>query len=467
MIGGRSLRPPDVAAKAMSQPRDTIAAVATPAGAGGIGVVRLSGPDSLAIAERFLGKAPRPRFAHRALFRDAAGEAIDDGLLIAFPAPHSYTGEDVVELQAHGSPQALARLLARCLELGARVARPGEYSERAYLEGKLDLAQAEAVADLIAAGSEAAARAARRSLDGEFSRAVEALAEQMIELRVWVEAAIDFPEEEIDFLASEELAQRFAAARSTLDSLRAAAQRGRVLTDGLHVVILGEPNVGKSSLLNALAGHERAIVTPIAGTTRDTLNERIEVDGLPLTLVDTAGLRETGDVVEREGVARAGREAERADLVLWVVDSSMSDTVLADPLATLPALAGIPRLVVHNKLDLSGGEPRSEGRSDGTHVHLSARTGAGLDQLRQALRAAAGLSEGSEGSFSARQRHLDALARAATHLESARSEALDHGRGELAAEDLRRAHDALGEITGRMQPDELLGEIFGRFCIGK
>jgi tRNA modification GTPase len=451
----------------MPQPRDTIAAIATPPGAGGIGVVRLSGPDSLVIAAHFLGKPPRPRYAHRAVFRDATGEAIDDGLLIAFPAPHSYTGEDVVELQAHGSPQALSRLLARCLELGARFARPGEYSERAYLEGKLDLAQAEAVADLIAAGSEAAARAARRSLDGEFSRAVDALAQQLIELRIWVEAAIDFPEEEIDFLASEELAQRFAAAATTLEQLRAAAHRGRVLADGLHVVILGEPNVGKSSLLNALAGHERAIVTPIAGTTRDTLNERIEVDGLPLTLVDTAGLRETGDVVEREGVARAGREAERADLVLWVVDSSTAEPARADAATTLPALAGIPRLVVHNKLDLSGGEPRSERRSDGTHVHLSARTGAGLDQLRQALRAAAGLSEGNEGSFSARQRHLDALTRAATHLESARTEALDHGRGELAAEELRRAHDALGEITGRMQPDELLGEIFGRFCIGK
>jgi tRNA modification GTPase len=451
----------------MPELRDTIAAIATPPGAGGIGVVRLSGPAALAIGECFLGKPPRPRYAHRCVFRDAAGESIDDGLLIAFPAPHSYTGEDVVELHAHGSPQALACLLARCLELGARLARPGEYSERAYLEGKLDLAQAEAVADLIAAGSEAAARAARRSLDGEFSRAIEALAQQIIELRVWVEAAIDFPEEEIDFLASEELAQRFATATRTLEQLRTAARRGRVLADGLHVVILGAPNVGKSSLLNALAGHERAIVTPIAGTTRDLLAERIVVDGLPLTLVDTAGLRATDDPVEREGVARAGREAARADLLLWVIDARAATAPQTEADALLPALAGIPRLIVHNKLDLSGGEPRTVTREDGVHVYLSALTGAGLDQLRQALRAAAGLGESLEGSFSAHQRHLDALARAAQHLDAARSQALVHGRGELAAEDLRRAHEALGEITGPMQPDELLGEIFGRFCIGK
>ncbi len=437
---------------------DTIAAIATPAGRGGIGVIRVSGPLALNIAEHFLGRIPKPRLAHRCRFRDAGGKLIDDGLLIGFPAPRSFTGEDVIELQAHGSPVLLAVLLRRCVELGARLARPGEFSERAFLNDKLDLAQAEAVADLIAAGSEAAARAALRSLDGEFSRRVDALSRQLIELRVYIEAAIDFPEEEIDFLRTDEVRSRFATIEMTLHELLDGARRGQRLRDGLHVVILGAPNVGKSSLLNALAGHDRAIVTAIPGTTRDVLREPIDVDGLPLTIVDTAGLRDTHDEIEREGIARASREAGRADLVLWVVDGR-------DP-GRGSRVAG-PVLHVHNKLDLSGGEPRIERRDDGTHVHLSAKTGVGIDLLRRALLEHAGLGEGSSGDFSARSRHVDALERCREQLASARFHALDLGQGELAAEDLRLAHDALGEIVGRFRADDLLGAIFSSFCIGK
>ncbi|GMU43281.1 MAG: tRNA uridine-5-carboxymethylaminomethyl(34) synthesis GTPase MnmE [Xanthomonadales bacterium] len=439
---------------------DTIAAIATPAGSGGIGVLRLSGPQALAIARVFLGSPAKPRHAHRCRFRDAGGDVIDDGLLLAFPAPHSYTGEDVVELQAHGAPVLLAALLRRCIELGARHARPGEFSERAFLNGKLDLAQAEAVADLIAAGSEAAARAAMRSLDGEFSRRVHALGRQLVELRVYIEAAIDFPEEEIDFLRGDELRARFAAVDLILHELLAGARRGQRLRDGLRVAILGEPNVGKSSLLNALAGHDRAIVTAIPGTTRDVLLEHLDVDGLPVTVVDTAGLRETTDEVESEGIARARREAAKADLVLWVVDESRDSGPGARGAAS-------SRITVHNKLDLSDAEARIERRADGTHVHLSAKTGAGLPLLRRVLREHAGLTEGSAGDFSARARHVDALERCRAALATARAQALTDGHGELAAEELRIAHEALGEITGRMRADELLGAIFASFCIGK
>ena len=474
---------------------DTIAAIATPAGRGGIGVIRVSGPRAIEIAEAFLGKSPKPRFAHRCRFRDRQGELIDDGLLLAFPGPKSFTGEDVVELQSHGSPIVLGVLLRRCVELGARLARPGEFSERAYLNDKLDLAQAEAVADLIAAGSQSAARAALRSLDGEFSRRIDALSRQLIELRVYIEAAIDFPEEEIDFLRTDEVRARFAAIDMTLHELLDSARRGQRLRDGLHVVILGAPNVGKSSLLNALAGHDRAIVTAIPGTTRDLLREPIDVDGLPLTIVDTAGLRDTVDEVEMEGIARAEREAGRADLVLWVVEereSGIGNRESEQPVTALPALPhspfpapdsrsvhdsrfpipdspfpAAPRLTIHNKLDLSGGDARVEHRADGVHVFLSAKTGNGLDLLRRALLDHAGLSEGSGGDFSARSRHVDALERTREQLASARSHALDLGQGELAAEDLRLAHEALGDILGRFHSDELLGAIFSSFCIGK
>ncbi len=478
---------------------DTIAAIATPAGAGGIGVIRVSGPQALAIAQLFLKREPKPRFAHHCRFRDDHGELIDEGLLIAFPAPRSYTGEDVIELQAHGSPVLLGVLLRRCLELGARLARPGEFSERAFLNDKLDLAQAEAVADLIAASSESAARAALRSLEGEFSQRINALARQLIDLRVYVEAAIDFPEEEIDFLRSSEVRSRFAVIDMALHELLAGARRGQRLRDGLRVVILGAPNVGKSSLLNALAGHDRAIVTAIPGTTRDVLHEALNVDGLQITVVDTAGLRHTEDEVEREGIHRAGREAHRADLVLWVVDSRDSGLGTGDSgeqkrdpgpgtgdpgkqeqgsglaghapdraeLEALGLAAGIATLTVHNKIDLGTEPARVERRADGVHLWLSARHGEGLELLRRALLDHAGLGEGSSGDFSARLRHVAALERCQAQLAAARGHALDSGQGELAAEDLRLAHEALGEIVGRFRSDDLLGAIFSSFCIGK
>ena len=439
--------------------RDTIAAIATAAGAAGVGIVRVSGPGCRAIAAAVLGRPPEPRHAHYLRFRDGDGEVIDDGLLIHFPAPQSYTGEDVLELQGHGSPLLLARLLRRCLGLGARPARPGEFTERAFLEGRLDLAQAEAVADLISAGSEAAVRAARRSLDGEFSKRVHAVVEGLTALRVWVEAALDFPEEEVDFLAAPELRRRLHDVAADLAALRSAAGRGQRLVDGLHVVIAGAPNAGKSSLLNALAGEDRAIVTDIAGTTRDLLRERVRVDGIELTLVDTAGLREAPDVVEQEGIRRARAELERADLVLAVLDDQA-------PAPALELPTGIPVLWLHNKADLSGAAAHAERRADGEHLWLSARTGEGLDALRHRLREAAGLGEGSEGAFSARARHVDALARADALLAQAAAQ-LHHGAGELAAEELRRAQDALGEITGTVDADALLGRIFGDFCIGK
>jgi tRNA modification GTPase len=448
----------------MNAHADTIAAVATAPGAGGVGVVRISGPAVSAIARALLGHAPRARHAHYTAFRDAAGAPIDRGLLLWFPGPASYTGEDVLELQAHGSPMVLRLLLARTIELGARHARAGEFSERAFLNGKLDLAQAEAVADLIASGSEAAARAAQRSLEGVFSARVHALVEDVVRLRVWIEAAIDFPEEEIDFLAAPQLADDLAALRRGLDDLLAATRRGVRLADGLHAVIVGRPNTGKSSLLNALAQSERAIVTDIAGTTRDVLRETIDLDGIALTLVDTAGLRESGDVVEREGIRRARAELERADLAILVSDDAHADAdrVLFDE---LPARAA--RLVVRNKIDLAGLAPHAEVRDGCTHLWLSARSGAGLDLLVAELKHHAGHAEAGDGAFSARTRHVTALERARVHLESA-ADALERRRaGELAAEELRLVQQALGEVTGEFGSDDLLGAIFSSFCIGK
>jgi tRNA modification GTPase len=444
---------------------DTIAAVASAPGIGGVGVLRISGPGAGAIADSLLGRAPRPRHAHYAAFADAAGAIIDRGLLLWFPAPRSYTGEDVLELQGHGSPVALRRLLARTIELGARHARPGEFSERAFLNGKLDLAQAEAVADLIASGSDAAARAAMRSLDGEFSRRVHALTEAVVRLRVWIEAAIDFPEEEIDFLATPQLADDLAALRTQLAELLAGARRGVRLADGLHVVIVGRPNVGKSSLLNALAASERAIVTEIAGTTRDVLRETIDLDGIALTLVDTAGLREADDLVEREGIRRARAELERADLALLLDDDGAAPDDAAELRADLPAQ--LAHIVIHNKIDLGGGLPRVETIGDTAHIWLSARSGAGLDLLVAELKRHAGQGESAEGAFTARARHVAALERAGDHLAAAEQALLVHRAGELAAEELRQVQHALGEITGEFSSDDLLGEIFSSFCIGK
>ncbi|HZH43031.1 MAG TPA: tRNA uridine-5-carboxymethylaminomethyl(34) synthesis GTPase MnmE [Lysobacter sp.] len=439
--------------------RDTIAAIATAAGAGGVGIVRLSGPHARAIAESVCARRLRARHAHHARFRDADGAVIDDGIALYFAAPASYTGEDVVELQAHGSPAVLDALLRRCLALGARRARPGEFTERAFLEGRLDLAQAEAVADLIAAADVRAARAARRALEGEFSRRVDALAEALLAIRVHVEAAIDFADEPIETLGGRELATRLAGAADDLDALLAAAERGRRLRDGLHAVIVGPPNAGKSSLLNALAGRERAIVTDVAGTTRDLLHEVVRVGGVELTLVDTAGLRDGGDAIEREGMRRAHEELTRADLALIVLDACAPDAGRA---AVEAAVAGVPqRLWLHNKADLLPTLPAASTEA----LWLSARTGQGLDALGERLRALAGVADGA-GAFTARARHVEALQRAGAALADARQR-LAHEQLELAAEALRHAHDALGEITGRVHPDDLLGRIFASFCIGK
>jgi tRNA modification GTPase len=442
---------------------DTIAAIASAPGAAGIGVVRVSGPRVPAIAEALLGRRPRPRHAHLAAFLDDHGTPIDRGLLLCFPAPHSYTGEHVLELQGHGSAVLLDLLLRRVCALGARLARPGEFTERAFLNGKLDLAQAEAVADLIAARSEAGARAALRSLEGAFSQRVGVLLDALIALRVHVEAAIDFPEEEIDFLADPAIARQLDGLRTRLADLLAEARRGVRLADGLKVAIVGRPNVGKSSLLNALAQSERAIVTPIAGTTRDVLRETVSLDGVVLELADTAGLRHTEDEVEREGVRRAHGELARADLALLVTDAEHAQADLA-LLAALPP--DLTRLVLLNKIDLDAAAPRQEDRAGLRHIWASACTGAGLDLLRAELRRLAG-AYGSEGAFSARRRHVLALERVQAHLDHAATALAASRAGELAAEDLRQAQHALGEITGSYTSDDLLGAIFGSFCIGK
>lgn len=442
---------------------DTIAAIASAPGAAGIGVVRVSGPLVPAIAAALLGRPPQPRHAHLAAFHDADAALVDRGLLLHFPAPHSYTGEHVLELQGHGSAVLLDLLLGRVCALGARLARPGEFTERAFLNGKLDLAQAEAVADLIAARSEAGARAALRSLDGVFSQRVRGLLDALIALRVHVEAAIDFPEEEIDFLADPVIARQLDALRARLAGLLAETRRGVRLTDGLKVAIVGRPNVGKSSLLNALAQSERAIVTPVAGTTRDVLREAVRLDGVVLELADTAGLRHTEDEVEREGVRRARNELARADLALLVTQTAHAEADLA-LLADLPA--SVARLVLVNKIDLDSEPPHAGTHAGVRHIWASARTGEGLDLLRTELKARAGASSG-EGAFSARRRHVAALERVQDHLEHATSALASTRAGELAAEDLRQAQHALGQITGSYTSDDLLGAVFSSFCIGK
>jgi tRNA modification GTPase len=433
--------------------RDTIAAIATPAGRGGIGVVRLSGPDVPAIAIKILGSLPVPRQARFARFRDAHGEPIDEGLALYFPAPHSYTGEAVLELHGHGGPVVMHTLLRACLDAGARLAEPGEFTRRAFLEGKLDLAQAEAVADLIDASSQQAARAALRSLSGEFSAAISQLSQQLVELRALTEAMLDFPEEEVDTVHREDAAARLAAVQRQLDEVLAKSREGSLLRSGIHVVLAGRPNVGKSSLLNRLAGEERAIVTPIPGTTRDALREAIQIQGVPLTLVDTAGLREASDAIEQLGIERTQRELAQADLVLLVEEAGK-------PAPPLPGLASeVQRVVVYNKLDLA-----PQFKSPAGALAVSAKTGRGLEELRAAILAAAGWSSAGESVFLARERHLRALEKARGHLEAARGEL---ARWEFFAEELRLVHAALGGITGEFTADDLLGEIFSRFCIGK
>ncbi|MGI9245895.1 MAG: tRNA uridine-5-carboxymethylaminomethyl(34) synthesis GTPase MnmE [Steroidobacteraceae bacterium] len=449
-------------------PSDTIAALSTAAGRAGVAVVRVSGPATGALAAALLGRLPRPRRAELRAFLDEHGAPIDTGLALFFPAPHSFTGEDVLELHGHGGPVVTDLLLQRLLALGARLAAPGEFTQRAYLNDKLDLAQAEAIADLIDSGSAQAARAAVRSLQGEFSTRVHALAERVLELRLWIEAAIDFPEEEIDFLADLALRDRLDSLRAGFAALAATARQGALLRDGLTVVIAGRPNAGKSSLLNRLAGYDAAIVTPIPGTTRDVLRERIAIDGLPLHVLDTAGLREATDAVEAEGIRRAQAEMARADRVLFVVDSSDPAAVagVAADLAGLPA--GIPRTLVYSKIDRSGEAARVEAAAEGAAlVYLSATDGTGLDGLRQHLKDCIGYQPEAGGALSARTRHLDALRRAGAHVDAAWRLLTERHAGELVAQELRDAHRALGEITGEVSSDELLGRIFASFCIGK
>ena len=446
----------------MSSANETIVAVATPPGRGGVGVVRISGEGTRAIAKALCGIEPKPRRAGLATFTGADGETIDRGLVLFFPAPRSFTGEDVLELHAHGSPVVLDALVRRACELDARPARAGEFSERAFLNGKLDLSQAEAVADLIAARSAMQARAATRSLEGEFSRRVQALANAITRLRVEIEAAIDFSEDASESASKPVIERLFGDASHALDALLVAARRGARLTDGMHAVIVGEPNVGKSSLLNALAGNDRAIVTDIPGTTRDVLRESIRLDDVELTLADTAGLRDSEDVVEGEGIRRARAELARADLVLQVVDA-------AAPVAAAhlfdDAHASARRIVIVNKIDLAGIPPSCSEQGGVTTLALSAQTGEGLDLLRAVLRESV-LGGESAAEFSARGRHVLALERAASCLMRARS-AFATATPELVAEDLTAAHAALGEITGTFTSEDLLGAIFSTFCIGK
>ena len=441
---------------------DTIVAVATPPGRGGVGIIRLSGAQAATIAYDILGNLPTPRKATHKRFKAADGSTLDDGIALYFPAPHSFTGEDVLELQGHGGNVVLDMLLKRCLELGARLARPGEFSERAFLNDKLDLAQAEAIADLIDSGSEQAARSALRSLQGEFSQAVDKLLTSLIELRVYVEAALDFPDEEVDFLADNEVTHRLEQIKSQLSRIFQKARQGSLLREGMHLVIVGRPNAGKSSLLNALSGQETAIVTDIAGTTRDVLRERINLDGMPLHIVDTAGLRDSDDPVEKIGIERAWQEVAKADLVLVLVDDSQAESAeTAAILAQLPD--NLPRLTVHNKIDLSG---QSAGKY-GEQLYISAKQGLGIDALRAELKARMGFQGEAEDTFIARRRHLQALEVTQQAVDRAEWQLREYHAGELMAEELRTAQDALGQITGKFSPDDLLGEIFSSFCIGK
>ncbi|MDN2660103.1 tRNA uridine-5-carboxymethylaminomethyl(34) synthesis GTPase MnmE [Neptunomonas sp. CHC150] len=453
-----------------SYTQDTIAAQATAPGRGGVGIVRVSGPKAALIAESVLGYAPKPRYAHYSPFKDEQGNELDEGIALYFPGPNSFTGEDVFELQGHGGPVVMDFLLQRVQSLGARLARPGEFSERAFLNDKLDLAQAEAIADLIDSSSQHAARCALRSLQGEFSRRIDHLVESLIHLRIYVEAAIDFPEEEIDFLADGKVLNDLHSIINNLEDVQIEAKQGSLIREGMSVVIAGRPNAGKSSLLNALAGRETAIVTDIEGTTRDVLREHIHIDGMPLHIIDTAGLREAPDEVERIGIQRAWDEIQKADRVLLMVDSMRNNA--DDPHQIWPEF--VDQLnddskitVIRNKADLSGetiGQTQAHGYP---LINLSAKAGEGINILRDHLKQCMGYQATTEGGFLARRRHLEALDTAHELLITGRDQLQMHGAGELLAEDLRQAQHALGEITGQFTSDDLLGRIFSSFCIGK
>lgn len=457
--------------------QDTIAAIATAPGRGGVGIVRVSGSKALSIAEAMLGKTPKPRYAHYGDFLDENGKALDQGIALFFPNPHSFTGEDVLELQGHGGPVVLQWLLERVIALGARLAEPGEFSKQAFLNDKLDLAQAEAIADLIDASSQQAAKSALRSLQGEFSAQVTDLVEQLIQLRIYVEAAIDFPEEEIDFLSDGKVAGQLQHILDQLHRVFHSAQQGVLLREGMSVVILGRPNAGKSSLLNALSGKESAIVTDIAGTTRDIVREEIQIDGMPLHVLDTAGLREATDQVEQIGIQRAWAAIEEADRILVVVqageDIDPEDQAILDKLPKR-----IPLTLIRNKIDLIGLEPKLQSTDEQgdamrlmgheeTVVWLSAKQKLGIDLLKQHLKTVMGFAQTEEGVFMARKRHLEALQTALHFVETGQQQLESYAAGELLAEDLRQAQNALSEITGQFTSDDLLGRIFTSFCIGK
>lgn len=442
---------------------DTIAAIATASGAGGIGVVRVSGNLSQTIATQVLGHCPAPRHAAYLNFKQENGDLIDRGIAIFYPNPHSYTGEDVLELQAHGGTALMQILLARCISLGARQAEPGEFTRRAYLNDKMDLAQAEAVADVINAATVEAAKSAVRSLSGEFSQHIQALLLKLINLRMYVEACLDFPEEEIDFISQGRVAEKLSAIIAELSSVFLKARQGSLLREGINVVLVGQPNVGKSSLMNRLAGEEIAIVTAVAGTTRDTIRNAIQINGVPLHIIDTAGLRETDDEVEKFGIARTWRAAETANVALLLVDAAHGITETEKSiLERLPQ--EIRKIWVHNKIDVANEPALVEEKEQTTHIYISAKTGAGIELLKNHLLLLVGYQNNAEGVFMARARHLEALAQVSVHLESASNQM---SSAELLAEELRIAQEALSSITGEFTPDDLLGEIFSKFCIGK
>jgi tRNA modification GTPase len=443
--------------------QDTIAAIATASGAGGIGIVRVSGALCSEIATHILGHCPSPRYAAYLDFKDADGALIDRGIAIYYNAPHSYTGEDVLELQGHGGTALMQILLARCIALGARQASPGEFTRRAYLNDKLDLAQAEAVADVINAATAEAAKSAVRSLSGEFSQTIHALLNELINLRLFVEACLDFPEEEIDFITQGRVAEKIANNQQVLETIFSKAKQGVLLRDGVNIVLIGQPNVGKSSLMNALSGEEVAIVTPIAGTTRDAIKSEIQISGVPLHIIDTAGLRDTDDEVEKIGIARTYQATETAHIALLLVDVAHGigeqEKLM---IARLPQ--EISKIWVHNKIDVSKELPHIVESDDASHIYLSAKTGLGLDLLKSHLLSLVGYRQNAEGVFMARARHLEALHQVKLHLEQAR---VQINFPELVAEELRLAQESLSSITGEFTPDDLLGEIFSKFCIGK
>ncbi|NAT77272.1 tRNA uridine-5-carboxymethylaminomethyl(34) synthesis GTPase MnmE [Dickeya dadantii] len=450
---------------------DTIVAQATPPGRGGVGILRISGRQASAVAQAVLGKLPKPRYADYLPFHDADGSVLDQGIALWFPGPNSFTGEDVLELQGHGGPVILDLLLKRIVALpDVRIARPGEFSERAFLNDKLDLAQAEAIADLIDASSEQAARSAVNSLQGVFSTRIHQLVEALTHLRIYVEAAIDFPDEEIDFLSDGKIEAMLNDVIGDLGAVRAEARQGSLLREGMKVVIAGRPNAGKSSLLNALAGRDAAIVTDIAGTTRDVLREHIHIDGMPLHIIDTAGLRDASDEVERIGIERAWQEIEQADRVLFMVDGTTTDAM--EPAAIWPEFMArlpktLPITVVRNKADVTGEPLGIEDVNTYSLIRLSARTGDGVDLLRDHLKQSMGFTSNTEGGFLARRRHLQALEQAAQHLQQGHEQLVGAYAGELLAEELRLAQQSLSEITGEFTSDDLLGRIFSSFCIGK